>query len=409
MSDWHPVIKANKLEAVKAANPLEPSEAWLKSRSKSIGSSDIAGAVIGGSQYSNPAKVWEAKRSGIAKPPNNAMLVGSWLQPHIEEMALAWLRQFYPQAERFPGAEETFEAMNMAGMTCTPDLLVATNTNPMDDPGGIPRGVIVEIKFTQNSSNYIRKVETEKGIRDIFWPPDHVLKQVQHQLAILDNIYGCTDYDDEEAWENRELDGGFDWAGAVAVFPLGYTPAALMGPGQHIMMSPAPMRASREMLGEMEAAGSAMLGCLRDGVAPWNRQSLDLPDYYRGDWMDTPEIAEKLVKKNAVSVANVETINMINEMKATEAEIKPSQMEIDGAKDAVKKLLKAESSDKLLTEDGEVLALYSAADVLDWPAFCADVGISEHSDMLESVICHPQAAAKHTNPSDKTRRLSIRR
>ena len=409
MTDFHPVIKATKLEAAKAADPMEPSEEWLKSRSQSVGSSDIAGAVIGGSQYSSPAKVWEAKRSGIAKPPNNAMLAGSWLQPHIEALALAWIRQFYPDATLFPGAEETYEATTMAGMTCTPDLLIATNTNPDDDPT-IPRGIVVEIKFTTNSSNYIRKVETEKGIRDIFWPPDHVLRQVQHQLAILDGIYGNIDYDDLDMWQYRE-DGGFDWAGAIAVFPLGYTPAALMGPGQHIMVSPAPIRPSRLMLKEMEAAGKAMLGCLRDGVAPWNINSPNLPAYYANDKRDKgmPDAAETLAKKNSVSVAKVETINLIDNMKVLEETIKPDQAQIAEVKEHVKDVLKSESADKLLTEDGEILASYSAADVLDWDAFLSETGLPEYSDMLESVICHPQAAAKHTKPSDKTRRLSIKR
>ena len=404
----HPVIKANRIAEAKALNPLEPSDDWLESRSRSVGSSDIAGAIKGGSKYSNPSRLWEAKKRKIRQPPNNAMLAGSWLQPQIEELALEWLRQFYPAADRFPGAEQTFEAAGMAGMTCTPDLLVATNTAPDDDPN-IPRGVIVEIKFTTNFGQYTRKVDRGKGPRDEFYPPDYVLRQVQHQLAIIDAIYGYTDYTDEGAWDDRLYNNGFDWAAAIAVFPVGYVPASMMGPGQHIVMSPAPILPSREMLAEMEQAGAAMLLCLKHGISPWNQTDDLLPAYYKSGDVGTPELADEITAHGRVVMATSEIKDRLAKLRKLEEEIKPDKKQIDEIKDQIKALLTAESADKLITEEGEVLASYSESDVLDWGSFCTDAQIELYSDLLQSVINYPEAAAKHTTPSAKTRRLSINR
>ena len=414
----HPVIKAVPV-AVKSPDPFEPSDDWLEHRSMSVGSSDISGAILGGNQYSDPAKVWEAKKGKVSRPANNAMITGSLMQPHIEEMALAWLRQFYPQAERFEGGEQTWEAFHMDGMTATPDLLVATNTNPDIDPN-VPRGIIVEIKFTANFGQYVRKVESDGKVRTEFCPPDYVLYQIQHQLAILNDIYGNPDAWKAQSYDVIDTDNGkqlasvekgagtaeWDWAGAIAVFPVGYVPGGLLGPGQHIVVSPAPIWPARNTIMEMEKAGSAMLTCLRTGRAPWTDSA---PDYYKDSDVGTPEAADKIAVKESVVIASEHDILTHSNIVSMENDIKPIQDLITEEKDSIKAKLKTESADKLVSDDGEVLATYGAADVLDWDGFCREAGIETDSDVLESVICHPAVAAEHTKPSDKTRRLSIKK
>lgn len=257
-----PVIKARPLDAARSLDPLEPSEEWLALRRQIVGSSDIAAAVRGGDMYGTPAGLWLRKTRGGPPPQNNAMLAGMWLQPHIEELALDEIRQRYPAAERMPGAEITYEALNMPGMTCTPDMLVATNEDAANSKRGV-RGLVVECKFVSDMSSFHTLSE-------------RTLRQLQHQLAVMDDIYGCTDYEDELAWADRETHGGFDWAGAVAVFPLADTDAPVLT-GTPVLLSPTWLRPSRALLAEMETAGAAMLRCLREGISPL---STDAPDYY---------------------------------------------------------------------------------------------------------------------------------
>lgn len=235
---------------------------WLAARSKTVGSSDISAAMRDGDMYDTPQSLWHRKSSGEARPVNNAMLAGTHMQPLIERLALEQIRKSYPAAERIPGGETTHEALNMAGMTCTPDMLVATHAYA-DGDKLTPRGLIVECKFVADMRSFLAATP-------------RALRQIQHQLAVLDNIYGCTDYEDETAWADRASHGGFDWAATVAVFAL-RDDDMLTSPETPVLLSPRWIRPDRAIIAEQEAAGAAMLTCLRECVPPHHPAA---PAYY---------------------------------------------------------------------------------------------------------------------------------
>lgn len=138
--------------------------AWLAQRRKGIGSSDVA-AVLGMSPWASPYLLWVEK-------------VEDDLPEQEDTDALRWGRRLEAViadefAERHPDLavvkpDVMYAHAAYPHMQANPDRLLFA---AVPDPGPV---ALLEIK----SSNYADDWQED--------PPDHVLLQVQHQLAVMD-------------------------------------------------------------------------------------------------------------------------------------------------------------------------------------------------------------------------------
>jgi len=69
-------------------------EEWLTHRRLGIGGSDI-GALLGSSPFATPLDVWVAKTTEETTPENDAMRVGTRLEPGVLGLAMDWLHDTY--------------------------------------------------------------------------------------------------------------------------------------------------------------------------------------------------------------------------------------------------------------------------------------------------------------------------
>ena len=405
-------IHADASTSQKNLDPLSPDADWLKFRSSPHRRIRHC-CGNGGEQVSVPSAALgeEAGRVNIKYRTIRCWRVFGF-KPHIEELAVKKLRQTYPDAERLDwGSEVTFTSKLNPAMSCTPDLLIATNAGGE----GVPQGICVEIKTTSNFSDmYVRKVETSNGVRDVFSPPNAVLLQVQHQLAVLCGIYG-----DGEAIVHVKLDeygnatddtdtSHFGWAGAICCFPLGRAPSSIIGLGEHIALSP-PIWPDLALMLEMEEAGEAMTTCLTEGISPTAQRA---PDYYQKmdrPTLGTPDAVAGLSKSKHTITADGDLLVAHRSLIGAEKDSKPHNDKAKSLKEQIKQALLDAGADTLINADGEILAKYSAADTLKWEDFCAEANIAEDTDFTEAVIRNFDLAEKHTTTSDKSRRLTIKR
>lgn len=148
--------------------PIDPEdrEAWLAQRRLGIGSSDVA-PILGMSHFSSAYSTWVDKVEGLPEDDNDAMKWGRKLEAVVAD-------EF---AERHPEyvvvkPTEMYAHAEHAFMQANPDRLLHI-ASLSEFPDALPYALL-EIK----TSNY-----TDDWIEG---PPDYVLLQVQHQLAVMD-------------------------------------------------------------------------------------------------------------------------------------------------------------------------------------------------------------------------------
>ena len=143
--------------------PIDPEDrpAWLAQRRKGIGSSDV-GPLLGMSPFATPYSLWVEKTEELPEQEDtDALRWGRRLEAVIAD-------EF---AERHPMLDlwkpnVMYAHADRPYMQANPDRLILRGDDEPD--------ALVEIK----SSNWTE--DWENG------PPDHVLLQVQHQLAVMD-------------------------------------------------------------------------------------------------------------------------------------------------------------------------------------------------------------------------------
>ena len=138
--------------------PRAPRAEWLAARRAGVGGSDI-GALLGASPFTTPLQVWASKTSGDTTAENDAMRVGSALEPGVIALGMAWL------PDNFGGRWWLDDA---PALLAHPDQPVAQYS-----PDGIAHGpdatVLLEAKVTS---------------KHLDEPPPHWVAQVQWGLGI---------------------------------------------------------------------------------------------------------------------------------------------------------------------------------------------------------------------------------
>lgn len=149
------------LPRVVNVNPDPESPAWHEQRRKGIGSSDVA-PILGMSNFSSAYSTWVDKVEGLPDEDNDAMKWGRKLEAVVADEFAERHPEFVvvKPSSMFAHAEHAF-------MQANPDRLLYAG-----EPSRMV--ALVEIK----TSNYLD--DWQDG------PPDYVLLQVQHQLAVMD-------------------------------------------------------------------------------------------------------------------------------------------------------------------------------------------------------------------------------
>lgn len=150
--------------------PVDPEdrEAWLAQRRLGIGSSDVA-PILGMSNFSSAYSTWVDKVEGLPEDDNDAMKWGRKLEAVVADEFAERHPEFLvvKPVVMFAHAEHAF-------MQANPDRILAPaskSLEPGDDP--LKPCALLEIK----TSNYTDDWQEN--------PPDYVLLQVQHQLAVM--------------------------------------------------------------------------------------------------------------------------------------------------------------------------------------------------------------------------------
>ena len=370
-------------------------EHWASLRGNTIGSSEAAGCVPGGSPYTTPQSVYERKVTGEIIWPNNNMLAGTRLQPDVEDAAMDALLGYYDFVGRQDGSEELWCAPFRPRMTCTPDLLLRCGPPPpIHGRTSEATDVVVECKVTTSyKPRWEQKVIIDDNISTENTPPKDVLYQLQHQLAVLGSIYGNPGYD----WDNPTL------CGYVAVMPLGFVPWELVSAQKRIALF-GPIPPSRTIIGELEQHTTAMLRCLDEKTRPALTEHYAEHNGQVGAPEKNADIGELLYVE-----AHYELAAQIKSLPALEEMIKPQTDKIKQIKDAAKNAIIDGGGAHLTDKDGEVLASYIPQQVLDWPKFSAACGVDEGADVHNTMLLHPEHIEANLTLTDRSRRLSIKR
>lgn len=146
--------------------PVDPEdrEAWLAQRRQGIGSSDVA-PILGMSNFSSAYSTWVDKVEGLPEDDNDAMKWGRKLEAVVAD-------EF---AERHPEylvvkPTSMYAHAEHAFMQANPDRLLF---DPTSDTAILDPCALLEIKTSNDTDDWQED------------PPDYVLLQVQHQLAVM--------------------------------------------------------------------------------------------------------------------------------------------------------------------------------------------------------------------------------
>ena len=384
----------------RGTDPTATDPDWLAQRQNTIGSSEAAACVLGGSPWQSPSQLYESKVANSHQWVNNNMLAGSLLQPVVETEAINQLRGKYPDIARVDGSEQMWRANRRTQLTCTPDLLLHSESADMT--------FIIECKVTFSWwAQWQRAVETADGVSKHDAVPTYIAMQVQHQLAVLGGIYGYSPLPHHEI--PPETEGKL--CAYIAVMPVGQIPGSMSNIQQRVKLI-GPLQPQLHLITQLEEAALDMLDCIRIGRPPWEAAQDETSDsYYAGKPLadvGVPDVAATAAVPDRSVVATKELQSMLLMIPALTSTISQPQKMISEGKRLAKEALLIAGAEILLADDGRVLATYKPSPVLDWAAYAAACGISETADVVTTMCLYPDLLEAHMTPSDKTRRLLLK-
>ena len=366
---------------------LDPEE-WHSARAMTIGGSEIASCIPGGNKYTTPAQLWERKLTGAQKRMNANMLVGVRLQDDIEAAAIAKIRMTYPDAKKIAGSESLWKAKHAARLTCTPDLIMRSEEADLT--------IVCEHKTTTNYNNrWAQRIESRGRTKFATVAPKDAIYQLAHTMNVLASTYN-----------NPEFDWGFARkriVGYLFVMPIGMSPPHLREAEELVEMI-GPFMLDHATSEEMWKYSNAMLECLDTKTRP------GLDDIYSEEdpaLVGLPDATADIARSLDVT-ATPELQKAYFYLKEVEEVIKPELKKIDEIKDQIKSAIKRGGGDRLVSEDGEVLANYKAHMAIKWRDFCDATGTPYDADFHESLMAHLDVLDNFTERSQSSRRLYMK-
>jgi putative phage-type endonuclease len=148
---------------VLAVDPNDHAQ-WLAARRRGIGSSDVA-AILGMSKFATPYSVWVDKVEGLPEDESPALEFGRRLEAVVADA----FADRHPEFLVFKPSE-MYAHGEFEWMLANPDRLLWEDGDLVG---------VLEVK----TSNYADDWSGDE-------PPDYVLLQVQHQLAVMDLPFG---------------------------------------------------------------------------------------------------------------------------------------------------------------------------------------------------------------------------
>ena len=191
--------------------------------------------------------------------------------------------------------------------------------------------------------------------------------------------------------------------GYLFVMPVGMTPPHLREAEELIEMI-GPFALDHTMSQEMWKYSNAMLDCLDTKTLPGN------DDIYSEEdpaLVGLPDATADIARSLDV-IATPELQKAIAYLKEVEEVIKPEAKKIDAIKDQVKSAIKRGGGDKLVDEEGNLLANYKAHMVIKWRDFCDATGTAYDSDFHTALMAHLDVLDNFTERSQSSRRLYMK-